>query len=435
MHSIRGRLLVWQISALVLTGLLVSYLAYNLAWSGFNKVRDYSLEQIAYSILRHGVVTESGDEENTDQGQFLSQIWNQDGSLVYASRPAPGLPPQRPGNGVLQWRGEEWHTFTLKQGGLTIQVANTSANRAAMFGRIVPWLLLPLSVLVAGLGALIWMAVGRALAPLERVRREIGARDMASLHEVPTAGLPDEIIPLVGTLNNLLERLRESFSAQRRFTADAAHELRTPLTAVRLQAQIARQADDDGERQEALDQLIAGVDRAAHLVDQLLQMARLEPDASQVSFAPVALEELARQVVAGFAAQADARGIDLGLGDWEPVAVSGHAPSLRAMLGNLVDNALRHCPPGSKVDVEVHRHADAAELLVRDNGPGIPQAERQRVFDRFHRLAGAETPGSGLGLAIVRQVVELHAGTITLEDSRDGGLLARVRLTALAVEN
>ncbi|HRH82139.1 MAG TPA: ATP-binding protein [Thiobacillaceae bacterium] len=429
MHSIRGRLLVWQISALVLTGLLVSYLAYSLAWSGFNRVRDYTLEQIAYSILRHGVET-GPDEEITDQGQFLSQIWNADGSLSYASRPAPVLPPQPTGNGVVHWEGEEWHTFTLKQGGLVIQVANTSANRAAMFGRIVPWLLLPLSVLVAGLGALIWMAVGRALAPLERVRGEIGTRDVSSLHELPTAGLPEELSPLVGALNGLLDRLRQALSVQRRFTADAAHELRTPLTAVRLQAQIAQQAPSDAERREALEQLIAGVDRATHLVEQLLQMARLEPDAQQLPFAPLHLDELTRQVVAGLAVQADAVDIDLGLGQCDAIALSGHAPSLRAMLGNLVDNALRHCPPGSRVDVELHRHPQSAELLVRDNGPGIPAAERQRVFDRFHRLAGAQAPGSGLGLAIVRQVVDLHGGGIDLEDSRDGGLLVRVRLPA-----
>ncbi|MCF8198084.1 MAG: hypothetical protein K9J42_04915 [Sulfuritalea sp.] len=431
MSSIRNRLLFWQISALIVTGLLVSYLAYSLAWNGFNKLRDYTLEQVAYSILRHGVeldVEGISAKERRDKGQFLSQMWGKDGKLIYASRATPELPPQLPGNAVVSWEGVEWHTFTMRKGDLVIQVANTTENRAGMFGRIAPWLLLPLAVLVAFLGSLIWVAVGRALRPLEQVRREIGRRGSSSMEELATTGLPDEVQPLVTTLNELLARLQQSMSLQRRFTADATHELRTPLAAVRLQAQLALKANSSAEREEALQELIGGVDRAAHLVDQLLQMTRLEPDAMPVTFTAVSLGEIARHVVASFQNQARLKNIDLGLGHCDDIYIAGDRVSVQALLNNLVANALIHCPAGSHVDVELHRNGSMAELKVYDDGPGIPADERQRVFDRFYRLPGTDTIGSGLGLAIVRQVVNLHHGTVSLDDAIGGGLLVRVKL-------
>ncbi len=435
-HSIRRRLLLWQISALALSGLLVSLITYSLAWDAFNRVRDYALEQIAYSVLRHGVEPDpDAESEDADQGQFVSQIWDADGALAFSSNESVDLPPQQDGLHVLRRGGEEWHTFTLRRAGLVIQVANTAANRSAMFARIAPWMLLPLSVLIAVLGGLIWMAVGRALRPLEQVRREIGQRDVPSLHALETRGLPDEVAPMVHALNELLARLDTALAAQRRFVADAAHELRSPLTAVKLQAQIARQADDPDEREAALGRLLGGVDRAAHLVEQLLSMARLAPEARQGVFAPVRLDELAKRVVAEFSDQAEARGIDLGVGNCVPVAVSGQAENLRTLLGNLVDNALRYTPAGGRVDVEVGEDAGAVVLSVIDNGPGIPPAERDRVFDRFYRLAGneppgADLPGSGLGLAIVREIVALHRGSIALQDTPGGGLTVRIGLPA-----
>lgn len=428
--SIRGRLLVWQIGALVLTGLLVSLITYSLAWNGFNRVRDYNLEQIAYSVLRHGVVTESGEEASSDEdrGQFVSQIWDAAGQLAYTSRPDIPLPPQKDGLNVLRLADDEWHIYTLRDGGLTIQVANTTANRAEMFARIIPWLILPLGLLVAGLGGLIWMAVGRALKPLEQVRQEIGTRDLASLHALDTRHLPEELAPLAGALNALLARLEAAFALQRRFIADAAHELRTPLTAVRLQAQLAQQAKSAQEREAALNQLLAGVDRAAHLVQQLLDMARLSPEANRGERVPVALDVLVRQVVGDFSSQAEARDIDLGAGVCAPLTVSGEPGAMRVLLGNLVDNALRYTPSGGRVDVEVTRAGHCAVLSVADSGPGIPLEARERVFERFCRLAPPDIPGSGLGLSIVRDIVTLHGGCIRLLDTPGGGLTVRVEL-------
>lgn len=426
--SIRGRLLLWQISALLLTGLLASVITYLLAWDAFNRVRDYGLEQIAYSVVRHGIEYENEDEVRNDRGQFVSQIWASDGGLIFSSLDDIGPPRQEPGLHVLEWDDAEWHVFALTEGGLTIQVANTSANRAGRFAEIAPWLLLPLGVLVVLLSLLIRAAVSRALAPLEQVRAEISQRGVQSLHALDSRHLPDEIAPVVDTLNGLLVRLDQALVSQRRFIADAAHELRTPLTAVKLQAQIARRAETEAERDAALANLVNGIDRAAHLVDQLLGMARLEPAARQAVFAPLALDALVKEGVAACSSLAEARDIDLGVGECQPLILSGHAASLRMLLDNLLDNAVRYIPDGGRVDVELRERDGMAELTVSDNGPGIPEAERARVLERFQRLAGADIPGSGLGLAIVREVVALHGGGLTLGDATGAGLKVMVTL-------
>ena len=427
-NTIRGRLLLWQISALMLTGLLVSIITYLLAWDAFNKIRDYGLEQIAYSVVRHGVQYDNDEDVRNDRGQFVSQIWAADNSLFYSSLDNAGPPRQAPGLHVIESNGIEWRVFTLREGGLTIQVATTSASLARKFAAIAPLLLIPLVVLVLVLGLLIRAAVGRALAPLEKVRTEIGQRGVMSLHALDTRGMPDEVAPLVDALNDLLVRLDQAMVAQRRFIADAAHELRSPLTAVRLQAQVASRAGSDREREAALAQLAGGVGRAAHLIDQLLHIARLEPSARQGAFEPLALDGLIKQTVADFSAQAEARDIDLGVGACATLGLVGQADNLRMLLGNLIDNALRYTPTGGRVDVELTETEGNAVISVSDNGPGIPAAEREHVFERFYRVAGSDIPGSGLGLSIVRQVALLHGGRVELASAPSGGLLARVTL-------
>ncbi len=426
MNSIRRQLLIWQITSLLLTGLLVSVLTYSITWSGFNKSRDYTLEQVAHAIMRHGVESTSENDEGQDQGRFISQIWERS-KLVYTSRPDVVLPRQPNGFAVVTWNREEWRTYTLHNSGLTIQVAAPKANRVLAYARMANWLLLPLAILVAGLGFLIWMAVVRALAPLEQVRREIGVRDVAMLHPIDMAAVPEEIRPLGEALNALLLRLDKALSLQRRFVADAAHELRTPLTALKLQAQMATRAQNAVERQETLARLQEGIDRAAHLVGQLLAMARLEPEA-QAERVPVEMEGLVKGVVSDFSTVADARKVDLGLTGSVPVIFRGHPEPLRVLVGNLIDNAVRYTPPGGRVDVALSQEAGWAVLTVSDTGPGIPAAEREKVFRRFYRLAGQETTGSGLGLAIVREIVQLCQGQIALGDAPGGGLQIEVRL-------
>ena len=272
----------------------------------------------------------------------------------------------------------------------------------------------------------IWWLAAQNLAPLDRLARDVRARDARSLAPLPTGDLPDEVAPLASALNALLERLRSSLDSQRAFVADAAHELRSPLTALKLQLRLLRQANDEAARAAAIEAVAAGIERAARLIEQLLTLARSEPGAAAAPFEPVDLGELARETLAAMHAFAHDRGSELVLDAAPAVVVAGERGALQAALRNLVDNAVRYSPPGSRVDVRVGREAEgAAWLQIDDAGPGIPPAERERVFDRFYRRAGEGEEGSGLGLAIVRSVAERHAAALTLGESPAGGLRVR----------
>ena len=425
MNSIRLRLLVWQTGAFAVATLLISLITYQLAWDGFNRVRDFALEQIAYSILQYGVEPIGSPNDV----QFVSQIWNTDGSLKFSSRPELLLPRQPPGQHRLDWRGEEWHIYTLTRDEATVQVANSATNRLLMFAEISPWLLLPLAMLIFILGGLLSLAVHKALQPLKTIQEGIAAQELDALRPLPPAQFPREITPLVGALNTLLTRLDRVLSDQRRFVADAAHELRTPLTAIKLQTQIALASPTETERRAALETLQTSVSRATRLVEQLLQLARCSPEAAgsqpQETFR---LDALARQNVVEFADIAAAQGIDLGLLSSDAAWIHANRADLQTVLGNLIDNAIRYGKPGGQVDVSVEAMGNKACLQIADNGPGIPDGDKPRVFDRFHRLAGADIPGSGLGLAIVREIVVQQGGEIHLQDTPGGGLTVVVSL-------
>jgi signal transduction histidine kinase len=453
LNSIRQRLLLWQIGALIVTGVLVSVLTYLLAWNGFNRIRDYGLEQIAYSVVRHGIkpalvrplmtpapetaprdqstasdAVDNGEAiEIEDLGQFVSQIWDDAGQLVYSSLDNVGPPLQPTGFHVVRWEEEDWRVYTVTDRRQVVQVAVTSANRAQGFADLVPWLLVPLGLLVLLLSLLIHAAVTQALLPLDQLGREIGRREVNDLHAVAADELPDELQPLASALNQLLERVDQLLSGQRQLIADVAHELNTPLAAVKLQAQLARRVSV-GERSAALDELDQGIARATHLVAQLLQMARLEPELAQRQNEVVRLDLLASQVVAAFSAQAEAHHIDLGRVGNGCATLVGNPADLRVLLNNLVSNALRHTPEGSRVDVRVTQAGDEVSLVVSDNGPGIAPDQRQAALQRFVRLTPQQGHGSGLGLAIASRIVQQHQGRLELEETPGGGLTVRVHL-------
>jgi signal transduction histidine kinase len=230
------------------------------------------------------------------------------------------------------------------------------------------------------------------------------------------------VSPLARALNALLERLRLSLDTQRAFVADAAHELRSPLTALKLQLELLRRAGDDADRDAARAAIAEGIDRATRLVEQLLALARSAPGAAPAVMERVDLAEIARRAVAETVAFAASRGVEFELVAETPVFVEGDAVSLSLLVRNLADNAVRYSPHGSHVQVSVAAGKAGTTLTVDDAGPGIPEAERQRVFDRFYRRAEAGESGSGLGLAIVRSVAMSHGAEVALDRSPQGGL-------------
>jgi signal transduction histidine kinase len=262
----------------------------------------------------------------------------------------------------------------------------------------------------------------------------VRARGVDALSPLPAEGLPDEVRPLVGSLNALLRRLQSAFDAQRAFVADAAHELRSPLTALKLQVQMMRRAADPAAREEAAAALAEGVERASRLVEQLLTLARNEPGAKAAPLQPVDLAEAVRQGLADAGPLAAERGSVLELQAAGPVTVQGDATALTALARNLADNALRYSPPGARVVVQVSHPPEGARLVVDDSGPGIPAAERERAFDRFWRreATAAGTSGTGLGMAIVKSVAERHGARVSLHDAPLGGLRVEVRFPAAA---
>ncbi|MCX7892664.1 MAG: ATP-binding protein [Burkholderiales bacterium] len=416
MSSLRTRLIVALAGAVLAVGLVASAATYFAARAEIDVLLDEELRQVALSLRDHARLDLATLGRAADPGhRVVVQIWDPTGGAVYSSDPTPPLPLTRaPGFSTIAHAGRSWRMYTTVVGLRTIQVAQPSALRAELAANVALRILVPILASLPLLALLVWFVVGRGLAPIARLARTIAARSPASLEPLPHDRLPDEVRPLVGALNGLLGRLEGALAMQRRFAADAAHELRTPLTALGLQIQLVERARDDAERAAAIDRLRHGVKRATRLVEQLLTLARLEPDATARPSSRVALDALVRSVVADLASLAEAKPVALALARAEPVAVPGAEDALRILVSNLVDNAIRYTPAAGRVEIRVFGVGDRAVLEVADTGPGIPPEERQRVFDRFYRGRGAAPGGSGLGLAIVRAYARIMGATVTI---------------------
>jgi two-component system OmpR family sensor kinase len=430
--SIRRQLLVWLLGSATLAVAAGAVSTYLVARKQANELADYQLQQMALSFRDHALASGLIPHEDEDGPglEVLVQIWNQEGVRLYLSHPRSGIPDRAQlGFADVGSREGRWRVYSVQVRDHVIQVAQPYSVRNRIAATVALRTAWPLAAVLPLLGLLIWFTVGKGLSPLERLARDVGRRSPDALDPLPQRGLPIEVRPLVQSLNDLLQRLERALHTQRAFVADAAHELRTPLTALRLQAQVAERATDQAERGEALGNLKQGVERASHLVQQLLTLAREEDLPAQIVPAAVRLDELARDVVAEYTPLAQTRGVDLGLARIEALTVAGAAAGLRTLLSNLVDNAVRYTPAPGRVDIAAFRDGAQAVLEVSDSGPGIPPEERTRVFDRFYRRAGEISDGSGLGLAIVKQIVEHHGGSIALQDAGSaGGLKVAVRL-------
>ena len=432
MISIRRRLLAWLLGGTALAVAAGTVSTFLMAREEANSLADYQLQQMALSLRDHALASGliAHEDDPAARGlEVLVQIWNRQGVRLYMSHPKSDIPDRAQlGFADVSAPGGRWRVYSVQLRNHVIQVAQPYSVRDRIAARLALRTAWPMVAVLPLLGLLIWLTVGKGLSPIERLARDVGRRSPDALSPLEERGLPREVQPLVHALNDLLHRLHRALEAQRAFVADAAHELRTPLAALRLQAQIAERAAQEGERREALGSLKRGVERASHLVQQLLTLAREEDQASQAPSAPVRLDELAREVIAEHASLAHDKSIDLGMARDEPLSVDGSAAGLRTLLSNLVDNAVRYTPAGGSIDVSLAREGDDAVLEVSDSGPGIPPAERTRVFDRFYRRAGDVPEGSGLGLAIASQIVQRHRGSIALADSPKGGLRVVLRL-------
>ena len=395
---------------------------------------------------------------------------------LFAARPgaAPGrLDAALAGFHTVAMDEGTWRLFVLRDARdhQWIVVGERQDVRGELVGKITLRSVLPDLVGLPLVGLLVWLAIGWGLRPLRRMVRRLKQRDPDKLTPLEVGDLPQELEPMVASLNRLLLQVTTLLERERRFLAYAAHELRTPLAVLRIHAQNALQAPDPADREDALRQLEAGIDRATRVMAQLLTLARLEPDAGSRHMAQVDLLALTRQELAELTPLAlehdqelaleagegeeDGAGEDSAVedgtgdegdgGDEEPNGTNGtkgtrggrdhggadfrlvaDAPGLGILLQNLVSNAVQHTPPGGRIRVVLEADAEAVVLRVQDSGPGVAPELRGKVFERFFRAGGGS--GAGLGLSIVARIVELHHGTITLGDSPFGGLEVWVRL-------
>lgn len=440
MNSIRVRVLVALLGMLGVSALLMAGLTYRNVLAETESLFDYQLRQMALSLRDQGEIAPAQASTLADeQLDFVVQIWTEDGRILYPPRLRPDLPTRAViGLADITVNGTTWRAFSVATRERVIQVAQPLQTRKRLAAGAALRSVTPLLLIAPALALLLWWLAARALAPLKRVADGVRARDAQSLQPLPTAGLPDEVAPLVAALNALLERLGASLGAQRAFVADAAHELRSPLTALKLQMQLLKRAADESTQAEATDALNAGIDRAARLVEQLLALARTEPGSPSAPAQPIDLAGLARQALSDTALFAESRGTVLTLVRPPPAdgasvdrQVLGDPAALGMLVRNLVDNAVRYSPPGARVEVAAFIEAGAPLLQVDDSGPGIPESERERVFDRFYRHANGDENGSGLGLAIVRGVAARHGATVELAESPLGGLRVRVRFAGV----
>ena len=452
MNSIRRRLLSILLGSFAAGWLVLSVLSYFSARHEIEELFDAQLAQAARVLL--GLTLHEIEEEGAKaEGQQLPvvidpalsghqyeekiafQIW-MGHTLLLRSPNAPLEPLSLSAGYSDRLVGDKpWRVFSLvdTDRALKIDVGEHYDVRNELIYDILRDLSWPLLFTLPFLAVAIGAGITRGLAPLRRTTAEITRRSPQQLAPLDAHDTPLEVQPLVAALNDLLGRLQDALDGERRFTANASHELRTPLAGLKAQAQVALRANDAAQRQQALTQIVQGVDRASHLLEQLLLLARLDPAGASVRYVVTPLAPLAREVLAELAPNAVAKRIDLSLDGDDTHAVLADRTALAVLLRNLIDNAIRYTDAGGQVQVRISATAGRVTLAVRDTGPGIAPDQRALVLERFYRIAGSSGPGCGLGLSIVKRIAELHGATFELVDAVPGpGLEARVSLSAVA---
>lgn len=429
MRSIRKKLLLTLLGALLAAGFTTAAATYFSAQAEFNHFLDTHLKETAES-LRESVVSSLARGIRADHlgvvsdaqsyNHIIVQVYDSTTNTVWVRKGHQHLPvADGPGFSTEKLDGITWRSYSVAAGPLIITVGQDTAIRTQLAASSAFRILQPLCFLLPFIAIAVWIVVGDGLAPLERTARSVARRSPTSLEPISTKGLPLEIAGLVNAINNLLERLKESLSAQQRFASDAAHELRTPLTALKLQVQLAQRAKTPEAREKCFDRLNEGINRATRLVQQLLTLARLDPDASKQTLTTVKLDALAHSVVEDMAPISAQKNISISA-QAQAASTEGMEDAIRLMMVNLTDNAIRYTPEGGRIELRTYIDDHALSVIeIADNGPGIAEEERQRVFDRFYRALGTKTSGTGLGLAIVKRIIDIHHGSISITDGLD----------------
>ncbi len=442
MKSIRLRLVI-IIGGLIL--LVWGGITANSILSARKEVQELFDAQLAQSArvlhalilheMAEAAVDEKGDStivmNMSEPGHFYESkisfvVRDSSGKAWFMSEQAPKFHLKEETTGFLDVadKDSKWRVFVLQDRvvNFSIEVAQDYYIRNELVMEITRHVMWSFVVALPVLMLMIWIGASRSLRPLQVIADEVRNRTPQNLEEVDISRVPPEVQPLFVSLNALLARLNKALSNERGFTSDAAHELRTPLAGIKAQAQVALGAKDEKEKDAAIRHIIIGVDNTAHLVRQMLMLARLDPDVPNRKFEKQNLKRILTEVAADVASLAVEKGIELEvLEGGDDIQVNGQAEALSVLIRNLLDNAVRYTPAGGWVRAGIVGTGEGVVLTVADSGPGIKKEDESRVFDRFYRGLGTGQTGSGLGLSIVQRVVDLHKATIEFKTGQVRG--------------
>ena len=455
LRTLRGQLLLWISAPLLALWIISAMIDHDIAKGFVNLSYDRVLLDTALDLGRS--VRESGDRLYLDlpqpviemlisgeQGRFFYRANSPNGEYITGDPDLPDPPPDTHADRVAYYdaiyRDRPVRAVAVRipvqpgsgKGAILIQVAERATARTESARQILLRMMIPQGIMVLLVLLAVWFSVGLGLRTLTLVRQEIANRSHMDLSPINDHETPSELQPLIRAMNGLLARLGAALAAQQRFIADAAHQLRTPVAALKTQTELAARQIGEGAARETLQQLHIAADHAARLVSQLLTLAHAEPGSHRsLVREPVELCALARETAGEWVPRALARNIDLGFDDASNPAsarINADPFLIREMLNNLIDNAISYTPDGGHVTLRVKLSNGAAALEVEDDGPGIPETEREKVFERFYRIPGSRAEGCGLGLAIVREIAQGHGG-IPAIIAGTGGLGTRVTVT------
>ena len=452
-RSLRRRLLAWALVPGVLLSAAILYEAYISARETADSLHDRFIVGLALGISEQVVATggdliPAGTLELVTAGtqdEIFYKVSGPDNAFVTGYDDLPPIPETETLNGGVPlfynatYRDEPVRVVAMSfliaeqdiDGWVTVQVTQTRYGRQQVITESVIRAGVRVVLVICVALVFAWIGITQGLAPLKRLQEAIRRRSYQDLRPI-THPMPQEITDVVAAINQLLARLKDSIASKERFIANASHQLRTPLAALQAQAELAWREADSKESKESLAKILSATQSSSRLANQLLSLARAQPDSGGTHYEEqLDVADLASSLTADWVQPALDKKIDLGFeGPTRGLQIQGDPTLLREMLTNLIDNAIRYCPQDAYVTVRTSTAENPGEVIleVEDNGPGIPEENRETVFDRFVRLAEQEEEGCGLGLSIVQETAERHGGNVTLHTAASGGLLVRVAL-------
>ncbi len=463
-RSLFGEILDWMLTPLLLlwpVSLALTWLvAQNIAGRPFDRGLEYNAQALAQLVksdqqrMYFNLPLPAREILRADEADLIYyQVLGSKGEFISGERDFP-LPPDEEKSlpGEVRLRDDEMRGADVRVAytwvrvdmpgakPVLVQVAETLEKRSVLATEIIKGVMLPQFVILPLAVLLVWLALARGIQPLNQLEERIRLRKPDDLSPLDDHAVPLEVAPLVASINDLLTRLKESIATQKRFLADAAHQLKTPLAGLRMQADLAQRADSSADELKQSLKLIGRASiRATHTVNQLLSLARAESGSTNIARAPCDMVALVSDVIQDSLPRAMDKHIDLGYEGVEAgsggLRINGNATLLKEMVRNLVDNAINYTPSSAEqpgvvtLRLLMDRLGKVVVLQVEDSGPGIPESERDLVFQPFYRALGTEADGSGLGLPIVMEIAHLHAATVTLEDANPGKAAPGARFT------